>query len=190
MLTNAIKYTEEGVVDLLINAKPLDDDNMLFQIAVRDTGIGISEEGKKELFTKFQRLNEQKTKYIEGTGLGLAITKSYIDMMWGKIEVDSEVGIGSTFMVEIPQKVIDWAPIGQTKNEVKEKKIRKKNEAAFYAPEGEILIVDDIQMNLDVMKGLLKQNKIQIDVATSGKMALEMAEQKKYDIYLHDIFSI
>ena len=104
LLTNAIKYTEKGEIKL--SCKCINQGNVcnLF-ISVQDTGRGISEENIKKLFTKFERLDIERNTTVEGTGLGLAITKSLVEMMGGKINVQSQFGIGSMFMVQIPQKI-------------------------------------------------------------------------------------
>ena len=106
LLTNAVKYTEEGNIDFnveCINQK----DKCNLKITVKDTGRGISEERIPELFTKFNRLESDKDSDIQGTGLGLAITKSLVDLLEGKIIVESKLGEGSTFIVTITQKIIE-----------------------------------------------------------------------------------
>ena len=104
LLTNAIKYTEKGEIKLSCKCINQDDICNLI-ICVQDTGRGISEENIKKLFTKFERLDIERNTTVEGTGLGLAITKSLVEMMGGKINVQSQFGIGSMFMVQIPQKI-------------------------------------------------------------------------------------
>ena len=106
LLTNAIKYTENGFVELNVTCE-INSDICNLHIEVRDTGRGIKEEQKALLFTKFNRLEEDKDSDIEGTGLGLAITKSLVDIFGGKIDVQSTYGEGSTFTVTIPQYIVN-----------------------------------------------------------------------------------
>lgn len=107
LLTNACKYTEKGTVEFDIDAVNTSEDRTEIVISVKDTGIGIKEENISKLFDGFERFDSQKNKAIEGTGLGLAICKMLVERMNGSIEVKSEYGIGSTFSVHIPQKVIN-----------------------------------------------------------------------------------
>ena len=106
LISNAIKYTEEGSVDFNVDSE-IKDDDCLLKIIVTDTGRGIKDDQKEYLFTKFYRLEEDKDSDIEGTGLGLAITKSLVELMNGKISVNSVLGEGSTFTVNLTQKVKD-----------------------------------------------------------------------------------
>ena len=104
LLTNAIKYTEKGKITLNVKCINKGDISKLI-ISVQDTGRGIKKENIEKLFTKFQRLEEDMNTTIEGTGLGLAITKSLVNLMNGTINVQSQFGIGSLFIVNIPQKI-------------------------------------------------------------------------------------
>ena len=106
LLTNAAKYTEKGIIDLSVQCINTKNKSKLV-ISVEDTGRGIKPDKIDKLFTKFQRLEEDKNTDIEGTGLGLAITKSLVDMLDGKIEVDSTYGKGSTFTVTLNQRIVD-----------------------------------------------------------------------------------
>lgn len=107
LLTNAVKYTETGQIELRAFATDRAGEMCNLNIVVSDTGIGIAKENIDKLFNGFERLGAQKNKDIEGTGLGLAITKQLVDNMNGTITVDSEVARGSTFTVVIPQKIVD-----------------------------------------------------------------------------------
>ncbi|MCR5321762.1 MAG: response regulator [Lachnospiraceae bacterium] len=107
LLTNAVKYTEVGQIELRAYVTDRVDDTCMLHVVVSDTGIGIAKENIDKLFNGFERLGAQKNKDIEGTGLGLAITKQLVDNMNGTIKVDSEVARGSTFSVTIPQKIVN-----------------------------------------------------------------------------------
>lgn len=187
LLTNAVKYTAVGTITLSLNWRPLEEENMILEIAVKDTGIGITPENQEKLFSSFQRIDEKKNRNIEGTGLGLAITKQFVELMGGTITLESEFGKGSSFRMEIPQKIILDIPMG----DFSQKYARWSEKAggyheSFQAPKASILVVDDVEMNLEVIKGLLKNTKIQIDTATSGAQCLEMIQAKRYHIIFMD----
>lgn len=186
LLTNAVKYTEQGSVELCVNGKGTPDSFTLC-IAVKDTGIGIDDEAMDKLFEAFQRVEEIRNRNIEGTGLGLAITKQLVDLMDGEIRVESEYGKGSAFYVEIPQTVISDKEIGSIA-EYYHSTLEKMTDykESFVAPEARILVVDDVPMNLKVIHGFLKETKVQIEDAESGKKCLEMVQKKKYHVILLD----
>ena len=160
---------------------------LLLIVSVKDTGIGISEENIEKLFGKFERVDLEKNSTKEGTGLGLAITKMLLDMMHGDIKVESTYGVGSTFTITIPQKVLSEEPVGNFKEKF-EKSLgaKKAYHESFRAPEAKILIVDDTKMNLVVATQFLKDTLVQIDTAGGGKEAVEMAFSRKYDVILMD----
>ena len=187
LLSNAVKYTPQGTVTLKAFSKQIDADHSELCFSVTDTGIGIKEEDMSQLFDSFKRLELSKNRAIQGTGLGLNITKQLVDLMNGRIEVESEYGKGSTFSVSIPQKVIDWQPAGNL--EASLDKWRKEQQTAkmlFTAPDASILIIDDNTTNLSLMKGLLKRTKIKVDVAASGREGLELTRQNKYHLIFMD----
>lgn len=187
LLTNAIKYTDQGTVTLSIDYSPKGAEYISLKFAVSDTGKGIREEDKDKLFSTFQRVDEKSNRNIEGTGLGLPITKSFVDMMKGTITVESTYGSGSTFIVEIPQKITDSSPIGDVQNSAKANvSQREKYQESFRAPEARILVVDDNNMNLAVIKQLLKSTQIQVTLATSGKECLALTKKEHFDIILLD----
>ena len=176
ILTNAVKYTEKGYIEFkvsCVNEKELSK----LVITVSDTGRGIKKEQMEKLFTKFNRLEEDKNTTLEGTGLGLAITKNLINMMGGKIVVDSTYGKGSKFTVFISQRIV--------KDKVEEEKeIETKEE--FEGKKA--LIVDDNVLNLKIASKLLKEKKIEVECIESGFKAIEKIKDKEsYDIILMDI---
>lgn len=184
LLSNAVKYTDAGSVTLKIQSEDKGEDNILLMVSVTDTGIGIREEDKEKLFTEFERLDEKRNHSVEGTGLGLSITRNLIDMMGGKLEFISEYGIGSTFGFAVPQKKRSHETIGVIGAAAEEDTPYYR--ASFTAPEAEILIVDDNSMNLEVAKALLKQTKLRIDTASSGRECLEAVRSKPYHLILLD----
>jgi len=203
ILNNAIKYTQKGSVTLTVEmsdmklsdmpdhsndskSENITDKNTIITFRIADTGIGIKKENISHLFDSFSRFDEEKNKYIEGTGLGLAITKQLVDLMNGEIVVTSEYGKGSVFTVCIPQKIISDLKIGDISEKYNEPSNKKKKKSTFTAPDANVLVVDDVKMNINVFKALLKRTEINVDSAMSGSEALDMIKEKKYDIIFLD----
>lgn len=187
ILTNAVKYTEKGSIVLTVKSERTEGNKVRLKIAVSDTGIGIRREDFESIFTVFKRADSGKTKKIEGTGLGLAISKQLIDMMNGTISVDSIYQKGSCFTVTVDQQIVNEAPVGSVrymiKRDITDKKIYKQS---FEAPNAEVLIVDDNEMNLIVARKLLRDTKISVDTALSGRECLEKTRRKFYHVILMD----
>ena len=204
LLTNAIKYTEQGEIEL--NVRCINKDNICnLIISVRDTGRGIKSENIEKLFTKFERLDIEKNSTTEGTGLGLAITKSLVDMMGGNINVSSTFGKGSIFVVQIPQKIsrmvnpnqtvqIDLTPIKQAIVQTGEPKVSSipmmkeeiKVPKAFDSKK--LLIVDDNKLNIKVARRALQDFNFDIDECYDGQECLEkIVNGNEYDLILMDI---
>lgn len=172
LLSNAVKYTKEGTVTLKVKGLR-EEERFLLHMSVKDTGMGIKEEDLKKLFSRFQRLEEEKNRYIEGTGLGLNITRQLAELMDGNIEVSSVYGEGSCFTVIIPQEIVRQEEI-------------KENRKGLYAPTAEILVVDDNQMNLMVIGALLKRTAVKLTKAHGGLECLDLCKKNKYDLILMD----
>ena len=190
LLSNAVKYTNRGGICVTVRSDPETanvGETILLTVSVRDTGIGIKPDDLSKLFTKFQRVDLDRNSTVEGTGLGLAITKNLVSMMDGEIHVESSYGVGSTFTVTIPQRVASCIPVGNIRTQIRE---RISGSAlyreTFQAPDAQILIVDDINMNLTVVTGLLEKTKIRIDTASSGTEAIALARTRPYDVILMD----
>lgn len=184
LLTNAVKYTENGTVKLIVSGS-FNDGGFVLKVDVSDTGIGIAEENLPQLFTQFQRFDLQRNRNIEGTGLGLSIVKRLCDLMSGTITARSVLGSGSTFTVELPQKVVDSTPCGGV-NLNYSAGAEHEYHHSFEAPEAKILAVDDLPVNLLVIANLLKETRIKIDTAGSGRECLDKCSQQKYDLILMD----
>jgi len=183
LLSNAFKYTEKGEVSLTvkcINTKHYS--NIL--IAVRDTGRGIKSEDIKRLFNKFDRLDIELNTTTEGTGLGLAITKSLVEMMGGKINVDSSFGKGSIFIVQLPQKISSLSKpisVGNVDSD-----INANNEVNYGYKK--VLIVDDNELNIKVAKRALQDFDFEIDTCNDGLQCLQKIKNgNEYDLILMDI---
>lgn len=189
ILTNAVKYTEEGGVIFHIGYDriPEEPDMVYLNFSVKDTGIGIKPEDMAKLFSKFDRIEEERNRKVEGTGLGMNITKCLLEMMGTSLEVDSVYGEGSDFHFKLKQKVTKWEPLGDYEAAYRAAVSgRKKYKEKFVAPKATVLVVDDTPMNLTVFVSLLKTTKVQIDTAESGRSALELTREKKYDVIFLD----
>lgn len=187
LLTNAIKYTDEGSVSLNINYTSTDLQHIFLQISVADTGKGIRPEDKDKLFDTFQRVDQKNNRNVEGTGLGLPIAKSFVEMMQGTLTIDSTYGSGSTFTVEIPQRIIDSKPLGDIRAALRKRNVKKKEyHESFHAPTAKLLIVDDNSINLAVVTQLLKRTEINITTATSGAECLRLTSKEHFDVILLD----
>lgn len=185
ILSNAVKYTERGSVTMNVTHKPIDTKQVLLEISVKDTGMGIKPEMMGKLFERFERLENNNNKQIEGTGLGMSIAKSLVDRMGGTLNVESEYGKGSVFTISIPQEIADSQTIGVFSTELPAD-TPKHEGTAFTAPSASILIVDDNAINLTVASALLKITKIACDTALSGEECLEKVKEKHYDIIFLD----
>lgn len=179
LLNNAIKFTKEGEVELTVAWEDGESSEIVFTI--RDTGIGIKEEDLEKIFENFQQVDTKRNRNVEGTGLGLSITKRFVDLMHGRIITESEYGVGTTFRVYIPQKA---AEIPQTE-EVTTKDTRDE-QAMFSCPECRLLVVDDNQINLKVAEGFLEKYGAKIELAKSGKEAIQKTMENEYDIIFMD----
>ena len=189
LLTNAIKYTPEGSVKLTVKLVDIADNEAKIYFSVKDTGIGIKPEDRDNLFKSFSRLDQEKNRSIEGTGLGLYIVNKILAMMNTKLELDSVYGEGSDFHFTIAQKVIDKLQLGSfdVENDSREKATPALAQRFLVAPEARVLVVDDNAVNLKVAQGLLKRNKLQIDVVESGTGCIEILESgKNYEIIFLD----
>lgn len=186
ILSNAIKYTKSGTVSFYVSSEKSDVNNIcVLKFIVSDTGIGIKEENIPKLFDYYSRLDSVKNHEIEGTGLGLNIVKQLLDSMNGSIKVESDYGFGSTFTMLIPQKIVDSAPI---RNVFSNKPVAAKNDykQSFKAENATILVVDDNNINLLIVKKLLENTLINVDTVESGYEALRLAANVKYDLILLD----
>lgn len=187
LLSNAVKYTKEGKITLSISHESLPDHQIMLTIAVKDTGIGIREEDLEKLFNTFTRLEEKRNRNIEGTGLGLNLTKNLLKMMGGDISAESIYGKGSCFTAKVPQMVINPEPMGDFEKRYQQfVHTSETHQLSLVAPDAQILVVDDVEINLKVIKGLLKKTSIKIDTAESGMKCLEYVKNKRYDLIFLD----
>jgi len=199
LLSNAFKYTKEGNVSLTVRWEKRDDIAWMI-FAVQDTGQGIKKEDISRLFSEYHQLDAKANRHIEGTGLGLSITKNLVSLMDGRIGVESEHGKGSVFTVQFPQRIMDASPIGKTARQNLEafrfKDIFHTQSLRLvrsYMPYGKVLVVDDVETNLDVAKGLMLPYGLNIDTAASGPEAIEKVKEagkqnsaSRYDLIFMD----
>lgn len=179
ILTNSVKYTKNGFIEFKVNSIIKDDVCRLI-ISVEDSGVGIKKENLNKLFTKFQRFEERNTT-IEGTGLGLAITKRLVDLMEGKIVVQSIYGQGSKFTIALDQRIIN-----NPKNLVEDSS-ENLDIAKLDLSGKKVLVVDDNKLNLKVASKLLEKYKLTIDTANSGMECIEKIKNYLgYDLVLLD----
>lgn len=182
LLSNAIKFTSEGGVRVKVATMDGDEpDKTTLRIAVVDSGIGISDANKSKLFIRFSQVDSSDTRKYGGTGLGLVITKQIVELMGGNISVQSKEDIGSTFIVEIPLKIV----------KASEQKTEKKEDSAVISISGHkrarILVAEDEPVNQQVIGKLLGMAGYSYDIAENGEKAVELFKQKSYDAALFDV---
>ena len=182
ILTNSAKYTEVGKINLKVTAD-IKGDEVTLHFKISDTGYGIKKEDSEKLFKKFSRLDSATANEIEGTGLGLVITKKYVDLMQGKIWFESEYEVGTTFYVDINQKIVDHKPMGELTEPTK-----ADTEINFIdCSKKNVLIVDDNKLNIKVASRLLEAYKFNIDTSTNGKDCIyKIKEGLHYDMIFLD----
>jgi len=203
LLTNAFKYTDQGEIIFSVlfetqNGSVIVKDNKIILVfRVQDTGQGMTQEQLEKLFEEYTRFNMEANHAVEGIGLGMPITKYLVNMMEGNISVESEPGNGSVFTVRLPQVIVDSTPIGKAASE-KLKKFRIGQSSAIvnlpqidreYMPYGRILLVDDVDTNLYVARGLMDLYGLSTDTVSSGFEAIEKINSgSTYDVIFMDHF--
>ena len=185
LLSNAIKFTNEGGVRVKIAC--LDDtlDKIKLRIAVVDSGIGISDADRNKLFIRFSQVDASDTRKYGGSGLGLVITKQIVELMGGTITVQSKEGIGSTFIVEVPLKLIRPAEAEESEEN------KEPDDPAVFSLAGHtrarILVAEDEPVNQQVIGKLLGMAGYSYDIAENGEKAVELFKQKEYQAALFDV---
>lgn len=195
LLSNAIKYTEVGEVSLSVGFERLppigtlrSDDYIMLKITVKDTGMGIRREKLASIFNTYDSEYYTGSEQIEGVGLGLSLTQELLEKCGGHISVDSHYGEGTSFTAEIPQLVLNSEPMGDFALRYRNASLHNNKDFSdvFFAPEARVLIVDDIELNLKVFRGFLKNMQVKVDEAISAHQCLEMVEKKRYDLIFLD----
>jgi CheY-like chemotaxis protein/two-component sensor histidine kinase len=184
LLSNAVKFTSEGgEISIAAAVSAFDGDICKLRVVVADNGIGISEEQKSKLFRSFEQADGSISRKFGGTGLGLSISKHIVDMMGGRIWVESELGRGSAFIFEV--NVLTGDAYEET--EPDEIGIAESDDGVFRGKR--ILLAEDVEINCEVFSSLVEHTEIDIDFARDGREALDMftAEPDRYDMILMDI---
>ena len=176
----------EGSVKLEALATEIMGDVVNLRFRISDTGIGIKEEDIDKLFDSFLQVDKKKNSGIEGTGLGLAIVKGFIELMGGRIRVESKYGEGSTFIVDIPQTIIDEKPIGRFKPFDNKERVIKSSIGDVKYKGVKVLAVDDNKVNLKVISRCLEKYEMDVTVVDSGIKAIELCKSEAFDIILMD----
>ena len=187
LLNNAVKYTDEGSITLSVRCERLNLNRVRIWFTVEDTGRGVKKENIPYIFNAFKRVDEERNRHIEGTGLGLSIVHQLVELMGGEISVNSVYTKGSTFLVMLEQDIVDDKELGGF---TLDSHIRNREgdqyRQSFEAPNAHILVVDDNEMNLIVVKKLLAATKIQLDTVLSGAECLQRTQTQHYDAILMD----
>jgi CheY-like chemotaxis protein len=193
ILSNAFKYTEAGSVAFEVHSRR-DDDIVWLTLRVSDTGQGMSEANVKVLFDEYSRFNDSANRTTEGTGLGMSIASRLVGMMDGTIDVESELGQGTTFTITLKQGYISDEAVGEELAErlrtfrFAENRLEKKSEVTYTDMSyGRVLVVDDVEINLIVAEGCMAPYDVTVETADSGFEALEKVEAGEvYDIIFMD----
>jgi len=193
-LTNAFKYTDVGEVSLSVRCVDdmRRDDYVNLVIVIADTGKGMTQEQLDGLFMEYTRFHELESRFIEGTGLGMPIVNSLVQMMGAEINVESQVHVGTTVTISIPQRVADSTPIGaKAAKSLEAFEVGYSNAVKTFKPEpmpyGSVLIVDDMETNRYVASGLLSFYEVEIETATNGQEAIDKVKDGNiYDIIFMD----
>ncbi len=185
LLTNAVKYTDSGIVTFQVDGK-MHDGFVTFRFSVKDTGHGIKQEDINKLFSAFERVEENRNRYVEGTGLGIFISSRLLNLMDSKLNVESVYGLGSNFYFDLEQVIIDPEKIGNFRANIKQSVEEYSYSTVFTAPKAKVLVVDDNVMNLHVFSALLKNTKIFVQEASSGEEGLNYLASNYYDIIFLD----
>ena len=181
-LTNAIEYTEVGKIKLSITSEMTNDSECVLTMKVSDTGTGIRQEQKDKINSIFSK-TDTASKKVDSSNFGLTIAKKYVDMMEGKISVESEYGVGSTFQVVIKQKITNTIPIGNITDAIQSKEKIDYIDCSKYT----VLIVDDDDLSVKVTKRILEPYNFNIKTLTSGRECIySIKAENKYDMIFMD----
>ncbi|MCE7993177.1 MAG: response regulator [Roseivirga sp.] len=176
LVSNAIKFTNEGTIRMTVSVKKQEGINHLISIRVKDSGIGISKEKQQTIFEQFTQASSNITRQYGGTGLGLAISKRLLELMNSSIEIESEEGEGSTFSFDL------WLKEGPSVGKAKFEESDKRDLSGSY-----ILVVDDLEYNLVMIRKILGEWNVKMDLCYNGEEALQRVKEHSYDMVLMDM---
>jgi len=194
LLSNAFKYTESGWVNFSVNCSRIEGDTIWLNFQVKDSGLGMTRDQLALIFNEYVRFNEGDNNYVEGAGLGMSIVYSLVQLMGAKIDIESKINRGSSFTVEVPQKIVSETVLGKElcqslqdfrlSRRAIEKSIKFKPKPLSH---GKVLVVDDVYINLYVARGLLELYNLNIETCESGYEAVRLIEAGNiYDIIFMD----
>ena len=186
IITNAVKYTQEGYIEITTTCKKSFGEYVELTFSVKDTGIGIKPEDIKRMFESFERLEVNRNRNIEGAGLGMTITQNLLKMMGSTLNVDSTYGEGSTFSFTISQEVVNPEPIGDFEQKLKQLTSNYEYSTSFEAPNATFLVVDDNAMNRKVFVALLRDSKVKVVEAENGYDCLQLIKNQHFDMIFLD----
>ncbi len=182
LISNAVKFTKEGSIDVNVDFEKRSDKEINLKIRVADTGVGIMKQDYDMIFESFSQVDSKRNREVEGTGLGLAISQRLITLMNGTIEVESEFGVGSVFKISIPQGIAASPEDGRAEESAQ----KSADAAALHAPNAKVLVVDDNSVNLYVAKSLMELYDIRPTCVMSGAAAIKAAGKENYHLILMD----
>jgi len=185
LLTNAVKYTNDGKVTLSISGSTQEDTAVL-RYKVKDTGIGFKPEDIENIYGEFKRFDLSRNRNVEGSGLGMNIVHSLLKLMGSDLKIESEYEKGTEFSFTIEQKITNKEPIGDYKKSIEKMAAKEADSIKFKAPSAKILVVDDNIMNLKVFSKLISHVEAEITETDSGKKCLELLKDNRYDIIFLD----
>ncbi|MCM1213601.1 MAG: response regulator [Lachnospiraceae bacterium] len=186
LISNAVKYTVEGFVEIHIGWEKTGDDTGIVETVIKDSGIGMRKEDVRRISESFSRFDPRRTRNVQGVGLGLSIVTRLLDLMGSSLRIESEYGKGSAFSFRLEQAVIEEAPVGKLDPADTNMLMARYEEGDFTAPSARILAVDDNPMNLDLFRRIMKGTEIRIDTACNGAEALELLEKNFYHMVFMD----
>lgn len=180
LLSNAIKFTEEGAVRLICSAADNGFGKAVVRMQIVDTGIGIPKDRLNQVFDNFSQADESVTRRFGGTGLGLSITHKLVKLMGGELELESEVGKGTTFFINLPFSLTEA-------QELTEQQEVKALAMHHHWPEARVLVADDDPINQKLLQHMLKKFGVHAQFVNNGLEALKLLEESSFDLLLTDI---
>ncbi|MEA2029539.1 MAG: ATP-binding protein, partial [Campylobacterota bacterium] len=178
LLGNSIKFTDKGSIKVSVHPLAKDQKNIKLHFCIQDSGIGIDKEDQTKLFAPFSQIDSSNTKKYRGTGLGLVITKEIVELMGGEMTLDSQKGVGSRFCFTLVLEYVDPIDKHTTLLSKEHKEVKFK---------GDILLAEDDEINQIVAKEYLKSYGLNISIAHNGKEAVELVQQKEFNLIFMDL---
>ncbi|MDX1638851.1 MAG: response regulator, partial [Balneolaceae bacterium] len=180
LASNAVKFTDEGHVTLRVRCKDRNEERVLVQFQVEDSGVGIADEKQEEIFDSFTQERTDTTRVFGGTGLGLSITKKLVELQGGRITMESEKGKGSSFYVDLEFEIAESTP--------EQKSSAASTFQKLSSLKGiKVLVVEDNPINQKVMRRFLSRWDMDISVANNGEECIEKVREEGFHVILMDL---